>query len=50
VGLATQWPVAVPLAALLGSLAMALVIGLGFGAFPARRAALLPPIQALAAR
>jgi putative ABC transport system permease protein len=50
VGFGTQWPVAVPLATLVGSLAMALSIGLGFGAFPARRAALLPPIQALAAR
>ncbi len=47
VALGTRWPMGVPLAALAGSLAMALVIGLGFGAYPARRAALLPPIRAL---
>ena len=50
VALGARWPVAVPLPALLGSLAIALFIGVGFGAFPARRAALLPPIQALASR
>jgi ABC-type lipoprotein release transport system permease subunit len=32
---------------ILASLAMALITGLGFGAYPARRASLLPPIQAL---
>lgn len=45
--LATEWKVGLPLEALLASLAMVLVTGLGFGAFPARRAALLQPIQAL---
>jgi putative ABC transport system permease protein len=49
VGLAlgTSWKVAVPVGALLASLAMALITGLGFGAVPARRASLLPPIRAL---
>ncbi|MEO6528697.1 MAG: ABC transporter permease [Gemmatimonadaceae bacterium] len=44
----TSWPVAAPVNALLISLAMALTIGLGFGAVPARRAALIPPMRALA--
>jgi putative ABC transport system permease protein len=49
VGLAlgTSWKVAVPAGALLASLAMALITGLGFGAVPARRASRLPPIRAL---
>jgi putative ABC transport system permease protein len=45
----TEWRLALPVPALLGSLGMALAIGLGFGAVPARRASLLPPIQALRA-
>jgi putative ABC transport system permease protein len=45
--LGTSWKVAVPVGALLASLAMALITGLGFGAVPARRASLLPPIRAL---
>lgn len=45
----TDWKVAVPFEALLASLAMASITGLGFGAFPARKASLLPPIQALSA-
>jgi putative ABC transport system permease protein len=49
VALASGWEIGVPVAALLASLAMALTIGLGFGAFPARRASRLPPIQALGA-
>lgn len=47
VALATEWPVALPVDAALASLAMAVVTGLGFGALPARKAARLPPIQAL---
>lgn len=47
---ATSWQVAVPLAALLISLVMVAVIGLGFGAWPARRAARMQPITALAMR
>jgi putative ABC transport system permease protein len=38
---------AVPLSAVLMSLATAVVIGLGFGALPAKAAANIPPIQAL---
>lgn len=45
--LGTSWKVALPVGALLASLAMALITGLGFGAVPARRASLLPPIRAL---
>ena len=43
----TSWKIAAPGSAILSSLAMALITGLGFGAYPARRASLLPPIQAL---
>jgi putative ABC transport system permease protein len=43
----TSWEVAAPGKAILTSLAMAITTGLGFGAYPARRASLLPPIQAL---
>jgi putative ABC transport system permease protein len=46
----TNWQIAVPAAALLASLATTLTIGLGFGAFPARKASLLPPLQALLAK
>jgi putative ABC transport system permease protein len=49
VAFGTEWKIALPLEALLASLAMAAATGLGFGAFPARKAARLPPIQALAA-
>jgi putative ABC transport system permease protein len=48
VAFGTEWKIALPLEALLASLAMAGATGLGFGAFPARKAARLPPIQALA--
>ncbi len=43
----TTWRLAVPVGALAASFGMALVIGLGFGAFPARKASLVPPIDAL---
>lgn len=48
VAFGTDWKIGLPFEALLASLAMAGVTGLGFGAFPARKASLLPPIQALA--
>src|SRR5215210_1206883 len=48
VAFGTDWKVGLPFEALLTSLAMAGATGLGFGAFPARKASLLPPIQALA--
>jgi putative ABC transport system permease protein len=47
VALATEWKVALPAGATLASLLMVLVTGLGFGALPARKAARMPPIQAL---
>lgn len=49
VAFTTEWKVGLPLEALLASLAMASVTGLGFGAFPARKAARMEPIQALSA-
>jgi putative ABC transport system permease protein len=49
VALGTEWRLALPSEVALGSFLMALVLGLGFGALPARRAALLPPVRALAA-
>jgi putative ABC transport system permease protein len=49
VALGTDWKVGFPADAAVASFLMALVTGLGFGAVPARKAALLPPIQALAA-
>ena len=49
VAIGTAWKIGMPVQALLASLAMALATGLGFGSVPARKAALLPPIQALAA-
>jgi putative ABC transport system permease protein len=48
VAFGTNWKVGMPLEAFVASLAMAGATGLGFGAFPARKASLLPPIQALA--
>jgi len=45
--LGTSWKVALPAGALLASFGMAMITGLGFGAVPARRASLLPPIRAL---
>jgi putative ABC transport system permease protein len=47
VALGTEWNVALPVGAVLASFFMALVTGLGFGALPARKASLLPPIHAL---
>jgi putative ABC transport system permease protein len=43
----TGWPVAPPAAVLTVSLAVAMTMGPLFGAWPARQAASLPPIQAL---
>jgi len=48
VAFGTRWAVGFPAGAAAATLVMALVIGVGFGALPARRAALLPPIEALA--
>lgn len=49
VRLALGWHVAVPASALLSSFGVSLLIGLGFGAVPARRASLVQPVQALVA-
>ncbi len=47
--LGTQWELAFPWAAAFTTFLVALSIGVGFGALPARKAARLPPIQALGA-
>ena len=44
----TGWPLATPWTAAGEALAVVLALGLGFGALPARQAARLPPVQALA--
>lgn len=44
----TEWTVAFPAEAALGSFLMAVVTGMGAGALPARKASRLPPVQALA--
>lgn len=48
VAIGTAWRIGVPMEALLASLAMTVTIGLGFGAFPAGKAARLTPVEALA--
>jgi putative ABC transport system permease protein len=47
VALGTEWKLAVPFDALFASAAMVVITGLGFGAFPARKASMLPPMEAL---
>jgi putative ABC transport system permease protein len=47
VAFSTGWNMTVPVDAILASLGMAVTTGLGFGAYPARKASLMPPIQAL---
>jgi putative ABC transport system permease protein len=47
IALATTWKVAAPRQAVVISFGMAMIIGLGCGAIPARRASLIPPIEAL---
>jgi ABC-type antimicrobial peptide transport system permease subunit len=49
VAFGTEWMLGMPLPALLASFAMAVIIGLGFGSLPARKASRLPPIEALVA-
>jgi len=46
----TAWQVASPAQAVLGSLGMVVIGGLVFGVVPARKAALIPPVRALAAK
>ena len=47
---ATAWQVGAPMPAVVASFGMAVVIGLGFGSVPARKASTIPPVQALVAR
>lgn len=46
----TRWPVGLPVSAIVTSFGMAVIVGLGFGALPARNAARIPPIEALLKR
>ena len=48
IGLGTKLDLALPSTAMSDAFAMAILVGLGFGAWPARRASLIPPIRALA--
>lgn len=50
VQVSTAWRIATPVQAILASFAMAVIIGLGFGAIPARKASLIPPVRALGSR
>jgi len=50
VAVGTEWTLAVPVDALFASAVMVIVAGIGFGAFPARRASRIPPIVALQSR
>ncbi len=45
--LTSNWTLAVPGSSIFASFAMAIGIGLGFGAWPARQAAAIPPMRAL---
>jgi len=47
ISLTTKWQASISSKIVLGTLSVAVTTGLGFGAYPARRAALVPPIQAL---
>jgi putative ABC transport system permease protein len=46
----TQWAIGVPFGAIFASCVMAIATGLLFGAIPARKASLLPPMEALRAQ
>lgn len=46
----TAWQIVAPAQAVLASFGMAAIIGLVFGAVPARKASMLPPVRALLAR
>jgi len=46
----TQWQIAPPAQAIAASFGMAVIIGLGFGAIPARKASVIPPVRALVFR
>lgn len=50
IGVGTTLELRPPATAIGASFAMAIVVGLGFGAWPARRASIIPPIRALARR
>ena len=47
VGLTLGWPASVSYGAMLLAIGIAAIVGLVFGSYPARRASLLDPIEAL---
>lgn len=49
VALGSSWKLGLPVAPLFASLGMAVLVGLGCGAYPARQASRLPPVDALRA-
>jgi len=46
----TQWEIAAPAQSIAASFGMAVIIGVGFGSIPARKASAIPPVQALVSR
>jgi putative ABC transport system permease protein len=46
----TQWEIAAPAQSIVASFGMTVIIGLGFGSIPARKASAIPPVQALVSR
>jgi ABC-type antimicrobial peptide transport system permease subunit len=50
IAMATSLSIVAPAETIVASFVMAVAVGLGFGALPARRAALIPPIRALGSK
>jgi putative ABC transport system permease protein len=50
VSLATGWPMLIPWVMALAAIVFSILLGIGFGVYPARRAAALDPIVALRVR
>ena len=46
----TRWEIAAPARSVAASFGMAVIIGVGFGSIPARKASAIPPVQALVSR
>ncbi|MEP6620647.1 MAG: ABC transporter permease [bacterium] len=50
VAVRTTWPIVAPIPAVAASFTMAVLMGLGFGAMPARRASMIPAVRALSSQ